>query len=45
VTIKEILDNMQFSVDVTKAKMAEPPKDFELNMLRETCDPQRLILG
>ena len=44
VTIEKILDNMQFSVRVDTARMADPPEEFELNMLREKCDPQRLIL-
>jgi glutaconate CoA-transferase subunit B len=44
VTIEEILEHMQFSIDTSKAKMAEPPEEFELNILREKCDPQRLIL-
>lgn len=45
VTTREILDNMQFAVDVSKAREAEPPTDGELKILREKCDPQRLILG
>ncbi len=45
VTSEEILDNMQFSVDVTKARIAEPPTEKELKILRDKCDPQRLILG
>ncbi len=45
VTPEEILDNMQFSVDVTKARIAEPPTEKELKILRDKCDPQRLILG
>jgi glutaconate CoA-transferase subunit B len=45
VTPEEILDRMQFSVDTTRAKEAEPPTATELKTLREKCDPQRLILG
>lgn len=44
ITIKKILDNMQFSVDVTRARMADAPTPIELKTLREICDPQRLIL-
>ena len=45
VTIEEILENMQFSVDVSRARQANPPTELELKTLREKCDPQRLILG
>jgi len=44
-TPEEILGKMQFAVDTTKAREAEPPTDGELKTLREKCDPQRLILG
>ncbi len=42
---QEILDNMEFSVDITGARQAQEPTDLELRILRERCDPQRLILG
>jgi glutaconate CoA-transferase subunit B len=42
---RDVLDNMQFSVDVTRAYEAEPPNSLELCTLRDNCDPQRLILG
>lgn len=45
VAIENILNNMQFSVRVDRAKRAAPPEPSELSMLREKCDPQRLILG
>ena len=45
VTPDIILDNMQFRVDVSQARQAEPPTATELVTLREKCDPQRLILG
>jgi glutaconate CoA-transferase subunit B len=41
----EILANMAFSVDVSRAREAEPPTEEELEILRDQCDPQRLILG
>jgi len=41
----EILARMQFTVDVSRAKEADPPMEMELAILRATCDPQRLILG
>jgi glutaconate CoA-transferase subunit B len=44
VTTDEILDNMAFSVDVTRATEAQPPTQAELATLRDTCDPQRLII-
>ncbi len=44
VTPDEILTNMQFGVDTTRAREAEPPTDEELKTLRDKCDPQRLII-
>ena len=44
ITIDEILDNMEFTVNTEKAREAVPPTDHELKILREQCDPQRLIL-
>jgi glutaconate CoA-transferase, subunit B len=40
-----ILDNMGFEVDVSRAQTIAPPSTEELSILRERCDPQRLILG
>ena len=45
VTPQEILDNMEFSVDIKGARQAQAPTPEELRILRERCDPQRLILG
>ncbi len=45
VTPEEVLANMQFGIDTTRAREAEPPTDIELTTLREKCDPQRLIIG
>ncbi len=44
-TPADVLDNMGFAVDVTRAKTVAPPSIEELRILRERCDPQRLILG
>jgi len=44
ITIDEILNSMQFQIDTSKAREAIPPTDQELKILREKCDPQRLIL-
>jgi glutaconate CoA-transferase subunit B len=41
----EILANMGFEVDVSRAQPITPPSVEELSILREKCDPQRLILG
>ena len=45
ITIEQILNNMQFCVDVSQAKMAIEPTEFELDTLRNKCDPQQLILN
>ncbi|MGD9308292.1 MAG: CoA-transferase [Desulfosarcina sp.] len=39
-----VLDNMGFAVDTSRAAPIAPPTAEELATLRETCDPQRLIL-
>ncbi|MFO7706824.1 MAG: CoA-transferase [Desulfobacterales bacterium] len=44
-TPRTVLDNMDFSVDVSRARELEPPTERELKILREIVDPQRLILG
>jgi len=44
ITPQKILDNMEFSVDVSKAVEATPPTERELTILREKVDPQKLIL-
>jgi glutaconate CoA-transferase subunit B len=44
ITPEKILDNMEFTVDVSRAKEAEPPTERELKILREKVDPQRIIL-
>jgi glutaconate CoA-transferase subunit B len=44
ITTQEILDNMEFAVDVRRATEVTPPTPEELKILREKCDPQRLIL-
>jgi glutaconate CoA-transferase subunit B len=44
ITPERILENMEFSVDVSRAAEVPPPTAAELKILREKCDPQRLIL-
>jgi len=45
VTVTQVLDNMGFEVDVSRCTPVEPPTEKELHILRQRCDPQRLILG
>jgi len=45
ITPEKILDNMSFPVDVAGAREVPPPGAEELRILREVCDPHRLILG
>jgi len=44
VTPEQVLENMEFTVDVSRAREVPPPTAHELQILRERCDPQRLIL-
>ncbi|HET6488479.1 MAG TPA: CoA-transferase [Syntrophales bacterium] len=44
ITPRKILDNMEFTVDISKATEAAPPTASELKVLREVVDPQRIIL-
>ncbi|MBC2705417.1 CoA-transferase subunit beta [Desulfobacula sp.] len=44
ITPEKILENTEFNMDVSKATLADPPTKTELTILREECDPQRLIL-
>lgn len=41
----EVLRHMGFAVDVSRARPVPAPSQRELSVLRERCDPQRLILG
>jgi glutaconate CoA-transferase subunit B len=41
----QVLDHMEFEVDISRAQTLPPPSAVELAILREKCDPQRLILG
>ena len=41
----QILDHMAFEVDISNAVEVAAPSSEELRILREVCDPQRLILG
>ncbi len=44
VTPQDILDNMEFTVDVSRASEAVPPTEKELTILREKVDPHKLVL-
>jgi glutaconate CoA-transferase subunit B len=44
ITTDKILAKMGFGVDTTRAQPVPPPTSRELHILREICDPQRLIL-
>ena len=44
-TPAEVLERMEFAVDVSAAVELEAPSARELRILREEVDPQRLILG
>ena len=44
ITTQQVLENMEFSVDVSRAAEVPPPTVEELKILRDKCDPQRLIL-
>jgi glutaconate CoA-transferase subunit B len=45
VTPEQVLDNMGFALDISRARELAEPTAEELRILRERCDPQRLILG
>jgi glutaconate CoA-transferase subunit B len=45
ITPEDILSHTEFHMDVSRATQADPPTETELKILREDCDPQRLILG
>ncbi|OPY90234.1 MAG: Glutaconate CoA-transferase subunit B [Syntrophus sp. PtaU1.Bin208] len=43
-TPQQILDRMEFPVDISRARQADPPTEEELRILREKCDPGRMQL-
>ncbi len=45
VSSEEISKNTGFSLDTSRATECTPPSEYELRILREEVDPQRLILG
>jgi glutaconate CoA-transferase subunit B len=44
VSPEQVSENMGFQVDLSRSAELRPPSDKELRILRELCDPQRLIL-
>jgi len=44
ITPDEILENMEFAIDISRAQEVSAPTSNELKLLREKCDPHRLIL-
>jgi glutaconate CoA-transferase subunit B len=44
ITPEQILDHMEFEIRTDQAKEVPVPTESELTLLREKCDPQRLIL-
>lgn len=45
IDVDTIKANMGFDLDCTRAIETRPPSSEELRILRERCDPQRLIVG
>ncbi|BBO81218.1 CoA-transferase subunit beta [Desulfosarcina ovata] len=45
ISVESVQENMGFAVDCSRAVEAQPPTGRELEILRNRCDPQRLILG
>jgi hypothetical protein len=44
VSTEQVSENMGFQIDLSRSVEMRPPSDKELKILRELCDPQRLIL-
>jgi glutaconate CoA-transferase, subunit B len=44
ITPRQILDHMEFPVDISRARQADPPTEEELRLLRDKCDPSRMHL-
>jgi len=44
ITPQQILDHMDFTADISRARQADPPTEEELRMLRGKCDPSRMQL-
>ena len=44
ITPEQVLENMEFTVDVSRVAEMPPPTVEEIEILRDKCDPQHLIL-
>lgn len=44
ISAEQVQDRMGFAVDLSRARPVAPPSEDELAVLRNHCDPQRLIL-
>jgi len=44
ITPRQILDNMDFEVDISRSRPADRPTEEELRILRGKCDPRRMQL-
>jgi len=42
---EQVLENMGFEIDISQAETIPGPSEAELAILRDKCDPQRLISG
>ena len=45
ISLAQIKHNMSFEIDTSRAVEVPAPTEEELQILRDVCDPQRLILG
>jgi glutaconate CoA-transferase subunit B len=45
VSVEDVVANTGFAIEVARREPMPPPSTEELRVLREVCDPQRLILG
>jgi len=44
ITPRQILSNMEFEVDISRSRPADPPTEEELRILRGKCDPRLMQL-
>jgi glutaconate CoA-transferase subunit B len=44
ITPQQVLEHMEFAVDISRARPADPPTEEELRILRGKCDPRRMQL-
>jgi glutaconate CoA-transferase subunit B len=44
ITPQQVLEHMEFAVDISRARPADPPTEEELRILRGKCAPRRMQL-